>query len=937
MGTYLHARPVLPDQGKLALDYAPGTEFSFEGPVGKRLQANMEQWQLVAPYANPGMLAMMRLRDRLPEPELVWWAGEFVGKFLLSCIENWQLTREPRLRGLIVTLVDRLEALQAEDGYLGPFPKDRRLLGAWDLWGHYHIMMGLLTWFDLVGDERCLAISRRIADLVCATYLEQEKSLLEAGFPEMNLAIIHSLGWLYRLTGEDRYLWQLKAIERDFEKAGDYVLAGAAGVPFYMTPSPRWESLHDMMGLLELWRISGDETYSRALSNHWQSIWATDVHNTGAFTTHEQAIGNPFSPGAIETCCVIAWCNYTLEQLRLTGDCLAADAFELAFWNSLLGAQHPSGRWWTYDTPMDGKKLASAHSIVFQSRAGTPELNCCSVNSSRGLGMLAKWAVMTDEEGLVLNYWGPVTISTLLPTGERISLTQVTEYPVGEVVRLTVTPDEPLHFRLKLRIPGWSKGTSVRVNGERVAHVAPGEYLSIARVWQPGDLIEVDFDFSPRLLVGDGECRGKVSVYRGPLLLAYDQLLNTCDPQELPAIDASKPVVLDRVRAGDEWFPPLVAFKIETSDPDKSLVLCDFASAGALGCEYRSWLPAIKTAPPEFDLVSPKAEARLGPGRTAFRWAFNPQQKRSNLTYRLIISTSPDLGLPALEATELRRSYAQADLAELPAGRAYYWGVVAENDFGKRAQQGAPRRFFLDAAAEVSPLAPEPDAEGILVADALAGQPEPTRGVLLEAVGIQSAGGAVSFSGSGLVRYAVPWFPLEYTLSLWFRADELAKPGLQQLFSAWRAGGDDPLRLTLEGGKLRASLQHFMGIPTPPAFEPEAGRWYHAAVTFGPESSAPVDPAFARQAVSPFGSGAVSEADAQARTRIMKFYVEGKLLGSALHPVGLATEASDFALGANPHMAGEEFVGALAGFTFYEGALDETAVGQLAARQLDLT
>ena len=219
MGTYLHARPVLPDQGKLALDYAPGTEFSFEGPVGKRLQANMEQWQLVAPYANPGMLAMMRLRDRLPEPELVWWAGEFVGKFLLSCIENWQLTREPRLRGLIVTLVDRLEALQAEDGYLGPFPKDRRLLGAWDLWGHYHIMMGLLTWYDLVGDERCLVISRRIADLVCATYLEQEKSLLEAGFPEMNLAIIHSLGWLYRLTGEDRYLWQLKAIERDFEKA----------------------------------------------------------------------------------------------------------------------------------------------------------------------------------------------------------------------------------------------------------------------------------------------------------------------------------------------------------------------------------------------------------------------------------------------------------------------------------------------------------------------------------------------------------------------------------------------------------------------------------------------------------------------------------------------------------------------------------------------
>jgi hypothetical protein len=167
--------------------------------------------------------------------------------------------------------------------------------------------------------------------------------------------------------------------------------------------------------------------------------------------------------------------------------------------------------------------------------------------------------------------------------------------------------------------------------------------------------------------------------------------------------------------------------------------------------------------------------------------------------YRLLVSTSPDLGLPALEVRGLRCGYAQADLSELPAGRAYYWGVVAENEHGKREQRGAPRRFFLDAATDAKPLPPEPDASGLLVADALAGQPAPTRGVLLECAGIQSAGGAVEFSGAGLVRYAVPWFPLEYTLSLWCCVGDLAKPGLQQLFSAWRTGGEDPLRLTLEG------------------------------------------------------------------------------------------------------------------------------------------
>ena len=58
---------------------------------------------------------------------------------------------------------------------------------------------------------------------------------------------------------------------------------------------------------------------------------------------------------------------------------------------------HPSGRWWTYNTPMDGDRKASAHDIVFQARAGTPELNCCSVNGPRVARDARDWAVMRDD------------------------------------------------------------------------------------------------------------------------------------------------------------------------------------------------------------------------------------------------------------------------------------------------------------------------------------------------------------------------------------------------------------------------------------------------------------------------------------------------------------------------------------------------------------
>ena len=43
---------------------------------------------------------------------------------------------------------------------------------------------------------------------------------------------------------------------------------------------------------------------------------------------------------------------------------------------------------------MDGVREATAHQIVFQAREGTPELNCCRVNSARGFGMISDWALM---------------------------------------------------------------------------------------------------------------------------------------------------------------------------------------------------------------------------------------------------------------------------------------------------------------------------------------------------------------------------------------------------------------------------------------------------------------------------------------------------------------------------------------------------------------
>jgi len=318
-------------------------------------------------------------------------------------------------------------------------------------------------------------------------------------------------------------------------------------------------------------------------------------------------------------------------MLRVTGDSQVADELELSTYNAGAGAQHPSGRWWTYNTPMDGVRLASAHDIVFQARAGTPELNCCSVNGPRGLAAVGEWALLQGAAGTALNYYGPGALTFPAPAGVEVTLTQETDYPAGPGVVLRVDPRRPVAFPLRLRIPRWSESTRVRLNGTDVPGVAPGTYLALEREWRPGDRIDLRFDFSLRAWAGEREAAGRASLYRGPLLLAYDQRLNALDPGPLlldhkerlnrldpgalPTLAAAHLRAAGPAGAAPGPTPstgagaPLLALRVPTERGD--LILCDFASAGAAGTPYLSWLPFEGLRPVAFSRHNPLRQVPL--------------------------------------------------------------------------------------------------------------------------------------------------------------------------------------------------------------------------------------------------------------------------------------------------------------------------------------
>ena len=569
-----------------------------DGPLGRRAEANVRHWLLVADKGNPAMLQIFRDRDRKPPRDLVPWAGEFAGKYLISAVQALRLCKgaetDAALRQHIAAFADALIATQSSDGYLGPVPTAEGMTGKdrWDLWGQYHCMLGLLTWHHESGNAPAMAACRRCADLFCRTFLDGDKRVVQAGSEEMNESSAHVFALLYQETGEKRYLEMLRHIERDWETppSGDYVRSALAGKAFYQCPKPRWESLHSVQAIAELYFITGEQKYRDAYERTWWSIAEGDRHNTGGFSSGETATGNPYDPRPIETCCTIAWMAVTRDMLRMTGDSRAADELEVSTWNAVLGSQSPAGRWWTYNTPMDGERKASAHDIVFQARAGSPELNCCSVNGPRGIGVLSEWAVMPAADGVAVNFYGPGAVTVADARCGTLTLEQETQYPLDGRVVLTVRPGRPARFNLRLRIPGWSASTRVTLNARDIRAIKPGTYLSLDREWRAGDKVELILDMSPYAWPGEREAAGKISVYRGPVLLAYDPRFDRFGPAELPAIDWRAGVEVLPSDASPPGPAPLLLVKCKTRDGG-AVTLCDFATAGAAGNVYRSWLP----------------------------------------------------------------------------------------------------------------------------------------------------------------------------------------------------------------------------------------------------------------------------------------------------------------------------------------------------------
>jgi DUF1680 family protein len=441
---------------------------------------------------------------------------EEVGYWLRGFVDLGCVTGNRRIIQTSQQWIDGILATQAPDGYFGPTALRASVDGGPDLWPHMPILDAIRSYYEATNDPRIIPFMTR--------YFRYQATVNVAQFNKSWGAVrwgdnLDSIVWLYNRTGDASLLALAKKIH---EHSADYV----GGVP----------TLHNVnfaQGFREpaqYSQLTGDSTLLAASIADYNKVMGTwGQMPGGGFAGDENARRGYTDPRqGFETCGIVEYMRSFEILNRIAGDTDWADKTEELAFNTLPAALTADAKLTHYITSVNQIELSSKpqrHKQFDDSPArlqpfelGIDEYRCCPHNVGMGWPYYAEnlW-LATFDRGLCAALYAASQVSAKVGDGTTVSITEETDYPFGDTVRLTVAAPNPTSFPLYLRIPAWCRGASVKVNGKALsAHPDPASYLMISRKWQTGDKVTLHLPMAIAVQKWPKQ-HGAVSVSYGPL------------------------------------------------------------------------------------------------------------------------------------------------------------------------------------------------------------------------------------------------------------------------------------------------------------------------------------------------------------------------------------------------------------------------------------
>ncbi|OXM65881.1 hypothetical protein CF165_21080 [Amycolatopsis vastitatis] len=475
------------------------------------------------------------------------------GHFLTAWAQLWAATGDTTSRDKATYMVAELAKCQANNGpagfgagYLSGFPEvdfdnleagslsngnvpyycvHKTMAGLLDVWRYLDstqardVLLNLAGWVD-----------RRTARLSAS----QMQSVLNTEFGGMN----DVLADLYQYTGDARWL---TAAQR-FDHAAVFNPLAANQDQLNglhaNTQVPKW------IGAAREYKATGTTRYRDIATNAWNITVGAHTYAIGGNSQAEHfrapnAIASYLNQDTCESCNTYNMLKLTRELFTLYPDRAdLADYYERALLNQMIGQQNPADShghvtYFSSLNPGGRRGLGPA----WGGGTWSTDYNsfwCCQGTGLETQTKLADSIYFYAGTTLIVNLYLP---SVLTWTQRGITVTQTTSYPASDTTTLTVTGNASGTWAMRLRIPGWTSGATVSVNGvAQNVTTTPGSYATLSRSWASGDTVTVRLPMKVALRPANDNANVAAVAY-GPVVLAGNY--GTTSLSAPPALDQS--------------------------------------------------------------------------------------------------------------------------------------------------------------------------------------------------------------------------------------------------------------------------------------------------------------------------------------------------------------------------------------------------------------
>jgi DUF1680 family protein len=500
------------------------------------------------------------------------------------------LTAQTAMRKTLEDWLTQMIAAQEPDGYLHTM----YTIQGQKRWSNKHdhedyqagyFLEAAIAHWRLTGgrDARMYAAAKRLADCWVRNLGPAPKRAWYPGHQEMEMALVRFANLVEEVegAGKGRDYVALARFLLDQRRDGEeYDQSHVPVTRQYEAVGHAVRAVYSYAGMADVALETGDVDYQSAVQSLWHSIVNRKYYVTGGVGSGETSEG--FGPeyslpnhAYCESCAGSGELFFQHKLNRTWQAATYADLYEETLFNAILGGVDLEGRNYTYTNPLDSGERRYAWHVC----------PCCVGNLPRTLLSLPTWMYAKSADGLTVNLYAGSTVDVGAVAGVRVQMVQATDYPWKGRVTLTVNPEAPARFALRLRAPNRQTselytGTpavaglvALAVNGTPVTPRSERGYAVLAREWQRGDRVEVELPSTvQRIRASDriASTRGRVALRYGPLIYNFESVDQNLDT----GLSATAPLV-------PEWRPDLlggvVAIKATATDGKPLLAIPNYA------------------------------------------------------------------------------------------------------------------------------------------------------------------------------------------------------------------------------------------------------------------------------------------------------------------------------------------------------------------------